>query len=253
MAAQIDFLTVGGALNDDVHQHAQLVLLLDGFMELDIGGKTTRLSSSRAAFIEPGVLHSQLAQDKSRTVRLNCDLCEINPQIAEQLASRVFMPVSPAARRLIEFAELAYRQQAPNSIFFSHWVPLLLSSLLGDSAPAPSRISFLLDLFEQSPASLPNVREMARRAGLSASRLHALFISELGQSPQKWLAERRIRKAQELLVRTELSVVELALRMGYADQSAFTKAMRRVTGQTPAAYRREQRNPCDFSRSVASD
>ncbi len=242
MAVNIDFLTYQGALNDDYHEHVQIVLVLDGVLELEVNGQADRLDTSLAAFIKPCTPHSQFAPGPNRAIIINCDLCEIDLQAAELLAKRVFVPISPAARRLLEFADLSNRRQTAHSEFFSHWVPLLLGSLPAHSPPPSTRISMLQSLFEHSPATLPSVGEMARRTGLSTGRLHALFMSELRQSPQKWLAEQRVRKAQELLAQTDLSVAELVQQVGYSDQSALTKAMRRVTGHTPAAYRRRQRD-----------
>ena len=65
--------------------------------------------------------------------------------------------------------------------------------------------------------------------------LHALSRSEWGLSPQAWLAERRISHVRKWLAESDLPIAELALRAGYADQSALTRAMQRLTGLTPAA------------------
>jgi AraC-like DNA-binding protein len=56
------------------------------------------------------------------------------------------------------------------------------------------------------------------------------------------LADQRIRKAQELPAQADFAIAEIALQVGYSDQSALTKVMRRVTGHTPAVYRRRQRD-----------
>ena len=79
------------------------------------------------------------------------------------------------------------------------------------------------------------------RIGISPSRLHALSRSEWGLSPQAWLAERRIGHVRKWLAESDLPIADLALRAGYADQSALTRAMQRLTGLTPAAYRRQTR------------
>ena len=78
-------------------------------------------------------------------------------------------------------------------------------------------------------------------AVISPSRLHALSRSEWGLSPQAWLAERRISHVRKWLAESDLPIADLALRAGYADQSALTRAMQRLTGLTPAAYRRQTR------------
>jgi AraC-like DNA-binding protein len=82
---------------------------------------------------------------------------------------------------------------------------------------------------------------MAERAKLSVSRLHTLFRTELDTTPRAWLAEVRLRRVSEWLRQSDRSIAELAYRGGFADQSALTRAMRRKTGLTPAAYRRQNR------------
>jgi len=82
---------------------------------------------------------------------------------------------------------------------------------------------------------------MATQAGVSVSRLHDLFRAELDTTPHAWLAEVRLRRVREGLAGSDLSIAELAYRSGYADQSTLTRAMRRATGMTPAAYRRRSR------------
>jgi len=51
----------------------------------------------------------------------------------------------------------------------------------------------------------------------------------------------RICRARELLVTSALDLVEIAMEMGFSDQSHLTHAFRRETAMTPAAYRRLHR------------
>jgi transcriptional regulator GlxA family with amidase domain len=81
------------------------------------------------------------------------------------------------------------------------------------------------------------VADMARVGNVSASRLHALFREHLMTTPQKYLTQRRLRRASELLAHTSLSVMEVALRVGYGDQAAFTRAFRKHVGTAPLGYR----------------
>ncbi|WP_302540696.1 helix-turn-helix transcriptional regulator, partial [Bilophila wadsworthia] len=111
----------------------------------------------------------------------------------------------------------------------------------GKAVCRPSRLAVLERLIDAHPGAPWTVGEMARRIGISPSRLHALSRSEWGLSPQAWLAERRIGHVRKWLAESDLPIADLALRAGYADQSALTRAMQRLTGLTPAAYRRQTR------------
>jgi AraC family transcriptional regulator len=68
-------------------------------------------------------------------------------------------------------------------------------------------------------------------------------------SPHQWQLNARITKAQELLLSGALSLSEVALITGFAEQSHFTRVFKSVTGTSPAAWRREHRRP-DPSKSA---
>ena len=216
MSIRIDFLSYEGERNNERHPHAQFVLPIAGELEISIGGAEGRLTPSCAAFVAPGV------------------------PAAEQLAEQIFLPVSEATRHLIGFAELS-RDRFSQPGTTQCWMPLLLNSFLERPVCRPSRLAVLERLIDAHPGAPWTVGEMARRIGISPSRLHALSRSEWGLSPQAWLAERRIGHVRKWLAESDLPIADLALRAGYADQSALTRAMQRLTGLTPAAYRRQTR------------
>jgi AraC-like DNA-binding protein len=78
---------------------------------------------------------------------------------------------------------------------------------------------------------------MARIGNVSVSRLHAQFREHLMTTPRKYLTQRRLGRASDLLAHTSLSVMEVALRVGYGDQAAFTRVFRKHTGKAPLSYR----------------
>lgn len=239
MSIHIDFLSYDGERNNERHPHAQFVLPIAGELRIDIGGAEGMLDPSRAAFVAPGVRHSQLATGSNRFLIVNCDPAECGVPVAERLAEQVFLPVSEAMRHLIGFANLS-RDRFALPGMPQCWMPLLIDSIFGHERRT-SRLDELAERIEADLSAPWTVEEMARRIGLSPSRLHALFHSEWGTSPQAWLAERRIRRVQTWLAASDAPIAELAQRAGYADQSALTRAMQRLTGLTPAAYRKRRR------------
>ena len=242
MDIHIDFTCYSGVCSKESHPHSQLVLAMEGDMEIEIGGKADRLDENRGAFVPQGVIHSQLACRKNKFLVLNCDKNAFDGFLMEQLAERVFLPVSPAVRQLIGFVEKAGQECIPFDAVSGHWAQLLIGSLVAHPLCMPgSKLSKLAALVEKSLDHPWTVQEMAGRAGLSTSRLHAVFQAEWNTTPREWLTMLRIKKAQQWLAGTDLSIAELAQAAGYSDQTAFTRAMRRLTGMAPAAYRRQQR------------
>lgn len=82
-----------------------------------------------------------------------------------------------------------------------------------------------------------SVGELADRLYTSRSRLCATFKAETGESVGAYVRRRRTERACELLVDEALSVAQIAERLGYPQQAAFSQAFRQTTGLSPTAWR----------------
>ena len=85
------------------------------------------------------------------------------------------------------------------------------------------------------------VEDMARRVSLTPAYFSRLFHRVMGMTFVDYLTQRRIAEAKELLKAPTMRVIDIAFAVGYADQSYFGRKFRQVTGQTPTAFRRENR------------
>jgi AraC-like DNA-binding protein len=81
------------------------------------------------------------------------------------------------------------------------------------------------------------VAGLARRAGLDRTYLYSLFMDHLGVSPKDYLVRFRVDRACTLL-RTPLTVAEVARSVGYDDPEVFARVFRRTRGCSPGAWRR---------------
>ena len=82
---------------------------------------------------------------------------------------------------------------------------------------------------------------LAADAGLSRFHFCRAFKQSTGLSPHAWLRQHRLEQAMTMLRETDASVVSVAMALGYASQTAFAAAFRRLTGQTPSDWRRRTR------------
>lgn len=80
--------------------------------------------------------------------------------------------------------------------------------------------------------------ELAKECRLSSSHFARAFKQTVGSPPHRWLLEQRVRMAKGLLATSRESISDIALGMGFSDQSRFTRVFSRVTGATPGAWRR---------------
>jgi AraC-like DNA-binding protein len=83
------------------------------------------------------------------------------------------------------------------------------------------------------------LEDVARRLGMSTRTLKRKLAGE-GTSFSQILDEERRERALLLVHSPELSLEQVAERVGYTDLANFTRAFRRWTGTTPAAFRRSQ-------------
>jgi AraC-like DNA-binding protein len=83
------------------------------------------------------------------------------------------------------------------------------------------------------------VEDVARSVDLSGSHFCRAFRGTFGMSVHRYVMCRRVARAQVLMLSTNDPLCDIALRCGLADQSHLTRWFRRVTGTTPALWRRE--------------
>jgi AraC-like DNA-binding protein len=82
------------------------------------------------------------------------------------------------------------------------------------------------------------LRHLAKACGLSTSHFTRAFKVTFRKSPHRWLIERRIDRAKDLMTNSRLPLAEIALRCGFADQSALNRCFRRLYGISPGQWRR---------------
>ena len=82
------------------------------------------------------------------------------------------------------------------------------------------------------------LKEVALECRLSVSHFSRAFRRSMGVAPHNWLLLRRIEVAKEKLRNTRLSLSEVALACGFADQSHLTRVFTGMVGVSPGAWRR---------------
>src|ERR671921_1088210 len=85
-----------------------------------------------------------------------------------------------------------------------------------------------------------NLDRLAAQAGLSRFHFQRLFKAATGVSPSRYHIDLRMEEARRLLRETKMSVVDVALEVGYANPSHFARLFRRETGLSPSDYRRQR-------------
>jgi len=102
---------------------------------------------------------------------------------------------------------------------------------------ALKRISPILHMVEKRYADPISLDDMARTAYVSRSHCCALFQAALGTTPIAYRNARRLAEARRLLQRTDITVQEIAYRVGFSSVQEFNRLFRREAGTTPTQFR----------------
>ncbi|MBO3277203.1 AraC family transcriptional regulator [Pseudomonas schmalbachii] len=233
------------------HEHAQLVLGLSGRLDFEIGGRGSLVTCQTLAVVPRETHHACASPQGSHCLVLDL---EDEDDLLQTLGLH-----ADAGRRLLERPGPV--RLSPNQEQLVGWLAgsplqdpviarqgaiLLLASLAADcerTAEAAQLPLASLDSYIDRHSGHPlQVADLARLTGLSSARFHARFLAETGQTPMDYVRSRRLHHALEMLRGTHLPVGEIAARVGYASQSAFTAALVREFGATPREVRREARD-----------
>jgi AraC-like DNA-binding protein len=86
-----------------------------------------------------------------------------------------------------------------------------------------------------------SLADIATAAGLSRMHFAAQFRESTGLPPHQYLLQRRIERAQELLLSSHLPLVEIAFDVGFKAQAHFTTVFTRLVGESPNVWRQRNR------------
>ena len=150
------------------------------------------------------------AIDESRSARIGSE------DVVSRLSELIFIEV---IRRYVENLPPAA----------SGWL-----TALGDP-----HIGRVLKLLHDEPGYAWTLDVLARRSGLSRTRLVEQFSAQLGMAPMTYLTRWRMQMAASLLANGQLSIARVAAQVGYASQAAFSRAFSRCLGVPPAMWRKQ--------------
>ena len=105
------------------------------------------------------------------------------------------------------------------------------------------RLKKALDFIETHYGEPLNVDRVAKEVYLSSSRLSHVIKSELGITLGDYISKVRIEKAEALLKDRELSISQIALEVGFPDQSYFTKVFKKIEKCTPNVFKQNTLQP----------
>jgi len=241
------------------HDEIYLCAVQEGAAYLDCAGTSIFTPRGTLAVVPSGQVHANRKLDCT----FRCIFMEFKvlrsavEQSVEQAVPEVDFRTTliDDARTLSSFLRLHRLLEKPSSrLGRDHSLLVFLHGLLvrhGTANPTLSRDGNEDSAVRQSKRFLDEhyadpvpLRELARLTGLSPYHLNRSFCRKVGMPPHAYQLQVRIARAKSAL-RAGSSIAGVALAMGFADQSHFTRVFKRLVGGTPGQYSGHSKNVLD--------
>lgn len=226
------------------HQAAYFCLLLEGNYREQAGSRTIEYRPFTVGFHPPDLVHSD--EVGSRGGRFFClELGSHWLGNLRELSAGMESAPSLCGENVVWLAMSLYRIHGEDSnqdqLIVENLVAEMLSELslrrLPEEKTYPAWLGAAKELLRSDVARNWTLAELAAEVGVHPVHLSRVFRQRQRQTAGDYLNRLRVQSASEEMLRGEVRLAELALTVGFADQSHFTRVFKKITGQTPAAFR----------------
>jgi len=215
-----------------IHDYHQILLTLNGYIELDVGDYKGTVSVGEGVLIKAGETHSFKASESARFVVADSQILPVN------FASRgdCKFRLNDTLLSFIQFVDKQLHSPI-NSIIEVQLFDMFyqLINILPVSNKFDKRIERAINFIHQDLSILLSIKKLSDVSYLSETQFKKLFKECLGVPIGKYLIQVRMEKARSLLSHTDMPITQIALEVGYEDLSSFSRRFSTYYGQ-PARY-----------------
>lgn len=255
-APGVELRRYGAVEETDLHDFHQIVLGLDGAMEMTVDGLGERIDRCSAWLIPAGARHDYAGVGENRQLVL--DLPAASLAVPERLfdtarAVRIDPALTQLVQQIAQRAALAAPPGASGDVRARrfHWdasarlcaAVIAQTGIAGDAGfDAAAGLDFArIDRWLRAHLAEPlRIADLAAHCGYGMRRFHQLFVDAFGETPHRYLQRLRLDTAVVLLADGRHSLVDVAGMVGFADQSTFTHAFTKRFGVAPGRWRGER-------------
>jgi AraC-like DNA-binding protein len=135
-----------------------------------------------------------------------------------------------------------------------HFLSLLCKTVAYNQERYSMKTRLAIEYMENDYAKLDGIKSIADQLGISLSHLTREFTKETGINPIKYLTNIRMQNAMQLLINTDLSINEIAVKCGFSNGNYFSKIFKKNRQLSPNEFRRERStcnpNPCNETTAL---
>lgn len=238
-----------------VHEYIEVVRVIDGTLQMQIGAHVYTLSTGDYAIIFPNVVHDYNTLSDDAHSNLNISNCVLALMPLYKMKLEQNYPLSPVIRHaqipdMVNNIETElHRLTSDFSKPDINLIGALFSALLGycipllELTPVSSNMNRELSLRIISYVAQHSLEDLtqdtiAKQFGLSKFALSRIFSSMLKTNFRTYINSQRVNYAIYLLQNTEQDITDICYAAGFQSQQTFNRAFREQTKMSPSQYRR---------------
>lgn len=101
-----------------------------------------------------------------------------------------------------------------------------------------TQLKHLIDYCNSNIESDISIEKLSKQVNLSPFHFIRSFKNTVGLTPYQYIVHMRIEKSKQLIKQNKYSLMEIALRLGYSDQSHFSNSFKKIIGITPHDFKK---------------
>lgn len=220
--------------------------IVSGTGTVTIAGQTFHPVAGDTYFLPPNTTHAYKSDKKDpwEKIWVNISGDAVHALAALYRVDKVYhYPALDTADLLMKFQYYASRPNVENmtekcsSLLVSLFCRMS-NSLYTPKAETPSPVRRMLDYINLHETDVIRIEQLAAACEKSTSQAERLFRAEMGIPPYRYILNRKLELAKELLRETGMSVRDIADYLSFEDEFYFSGLFRRKVGVSPSAYRK---------------
>lgn len=249
----------------------RIYYVTDGNASIQVDGKTYQLEHNKIYVIPAFTLHSTFCSEQfahyyihlyedntlnnslfaeydipvciegnEQTRRLFERIVELNPELSLAESNPLTYDNSEGLQlSILHNRQRSFRTQLETRSLMYLIILELLKHSQKREMNHDARITKVLELIARNPSTNYTTTELASIACLSTEHFIRLFRKTVRYTPIQYVNNKRMERAQILLATSNISVNQIAAKLGFHDVSYFVKSFKKLTGMTPAKYKSE--------------
>lgn len=224
------------------HPYWEFIYFLRGCGSVNLPHATLRPHFSHLLIFPPALSHAESADpiDPEETIFISIEVSAKMPENAPLLLS----DIGGDFRWICEHIFAEFSLQSPPTALALNYSRSLLLLIERRWSESPQKYDPVLMVQQYLNANYPHTITMEMLAGIShisPNYLTQLFRRQLGITPTAYLQSLRMDAARQLLLTSDISIKDIAARVGYNDHLYFRRHFKTLNQTTPSAYRAKLR------------